>query len=383
MPKSERILVRGRLYGDPYVYDLVLEEGRLARVGRKRLGTPDIGSEEAVLSPLLFDMQVNGFRGVDLQSPDLRAEDVAEITADLRTYGVSRWVPTLVTAPADVMEHNCRVIAASMKDDRVRRAVPGIHLEGPHISPEDGPRGAHPKAYVCPPDLRAFDRLWKAAEGRILYTTLSPEWEGSLGYIRALVRRGVVVSLGHHSASAERIAQAIQAGARMCTHLGNGAASMMHRHSNPLWPQMADDRLAASLIADGHHLPAPMLKSMFRSKGPERCVLVSDCVHLAGLRPGRYALFDAEVELKGSGKVCLLGTDLLAGSGTPLIYGVFNAAKFGGITLRQAIACATEIPAHLLGLPAPRRHFQVGRRVAFQIVHRDRKGGVKTQVLES
>lgn len=380
--KTESLLVRGRLYGEDPPKDVIVCGGRVVRIVRAGRGPADWGNEEAILSPLFVDIQVNGFGGIDLLSPVLSVDDVAGISEGLRANGVAQWIPTLITAPFDALERSCQIIAEAMRDPCVRSAAPGIHLEGPHISPEDGPRGAHPKRYVRPPDLREFDRLQKAAGGRILYVTLSPEWPESPAFIRGLVRRGVLASLGHHNATAAQIARASDAGARMCTHLGNGAAPLMHRHTSPLWPQMADDRLAASFIADGHHLPPPLLKTMLRAKGPSRSILVSDCVYLAGLAPGRYALFDAEAELKSGGKVCLVGTELLAGSATPLVQGVLNAARMTDLTLREAIACATSIPARVLGLPARPTPFHVGRRAAFQVITCARNGNAATRLVE-
>jgi N-acetylglucosamine-6-phosphate deacetylase len=255
------------------------------------------------------------------------------------------------------MEHGCHVIAEARKDQCLARVIPGIHIEGPYISPLDGPRGAHAKEHVRNPDLREFNRLQKAARGNILYLTLAPELDGAPEFIRAIVARGVMVALGHHNANAEQIANAVRAGARLSTHLGNGLGSTIHRHLNPLWPQLAADRLTAALIADLEHLPLAVLKSFVRAKGPQRVILTSDCVHIAGLEPGKYSLGGLPVEMLPSGRICLSGTDLLAGSSLMLLQGVVNAAHVTDLSLEQAFASASTIPARLLGLkyrfPAP------------------------------
>ncbi|MDQ1258084.1 MAG: Amidohydrolase family protein, partial [Candidatus Hydrogenedentes bacterium] len=338
-----------------------------------------IGSETSVLSPTLFDIQVNGAKGINLQTADVRPEDVRAVTDVLAAWGVSHWIPTLVTGSLDTMERACRVVVEAMRDPVVARAVPGLHCEGPCISPVDGPRGAHPRQYVRDPKLSEFDRLLDAANGHIVYTTLAPELPGAIPYIKGLVRRGVVVSLGHHQATAEQIARAVDAGAAMCTHLGNGLASTIHRHVNPLWPQLADDRLAASLIPDLHHLPPAMLKSLARAKGPDRAIFTSDAVHMTLLKPGAYELAGAKVELKPSGRICLSGTDLLAGSSLMLLQGVVNAVREADLTWKQTVACASTIPARVLGLPYRFNPPKVGKKADLVVFDVNKHGKAAVQ----
>lgn len=368
MTKKQRLLLRGLLPGATRPMDVLIEGPRIARITPAGRGPADFGDPEAIIGPSLFDIQVNGAAGVPLQGPLMRPENVARIHERLAGYGVSHWVPTVITASLEEMEHACRAIAEALRDRALARRIPGIHLEGPWISPDDGPRGAHPAAHTRLPKIAAFDRLTKAAEGKILYVTLAPELPGAARFIRALRARGVRVSLGHHNASMEQIAQAVDAGASLCTHLGNGAAAMIHRHRNPIWPQLADDRLAAAFIADLHHLPAPVLRAMIRAKGVERSILTSDCTPLAGMPPGGYDLFGARVELLPNGKIRLVGTDLLAGSGTMLPQGVVNAWKSGGLGLEQAFACATVIPARTLGVRLPHGMPKPGGRANLLVI---------------
>jgi N-acetylglucosamine-6-phosphate deacetylase len=216
--------------------------------------------------------------------------------------------------------------------------------------------------------MKDFNRLYSAAQGRILYTTVAPDQPRIVPYIKGLREKGVVVSLGHHNANAVQIAAAAEAGAELCTHLGNGAASMLPRHHNPIWPQLADDRLLASFIADGHHLPEAVLKTLTRVKGARRSILTSDCVPLMGMRPGHYDLFGTEVELRRDGRVCLSGTDLLAGSATPLLQDVLHAACVTDFTLEEAFHCAGEVPARLFGLKLQPWQPKEGRRAHFLVV---------------
>ncbi|MEA3364951.1 MAG: amidohydrolase family protein [Candidatus Hydrogenedentes bacterium] len=319
-------------------------------------GRPDYGSRSSIIGPTLFDIQVNGGNGINLQGSKTKPEDVLALTRFLATWGVSKWIPTITTNSFKKMEHGCRVIAKALEDAEVARAVPGIHLEGPFLSPLDGPRGAHAKRYVRNPRLHDFDKLNKASGGHVLYTTVAPELPRAIPFIKGLVKRGVVVALGHHNATAEEIAEAVDAGARLCTHLGNGLATELDRHHNPLWPQLANDRLAAAMIADLHHLPPPVLKSMVRMKGPENVILTSDAVRLAGLKPGTYphpsGVKGKMVELLPSGRINLCGTNLLSGSALMLLQGVLNATRETDMTLEQAFRSASEIPAEVLGVKA-------------------------------
>ncbi len=340
--------ITARLPDTPMGLQFQVKNGRVT--GLTRIDAP---VRAPLLLPPLFDIQVNGGVGVDLQSPLKDPAELATLSTWLNAQGVARWIPTLITNDPKVMEHNCRVIAQARRDRRLARTMPGIHLEGPHLNPEDGPRGAHPVDFCLPPDTLLFDRLYRAAEGGLAYVTLAPELPGALDYIAHARQAGVRVSLGHHDADAETIAAAVDAGASLCTHLGNAAAPKMHRHRNVLWPQLADDRLCASFIADGHHLSPAVLKTFTRVKGQRNAILVSDLVPIAGLEPGRYDLIGTPVELHATGRVDLAGTGLLAGSGIPLIDGVFFTAQHTDFTLREAAYAASRTPARWLGLRAP------------------------------
>ena len=347
---SNDFRIRGVVLGESSPSDVLIRNGKVHAIGPAGRGKCHAGSVTSTIAPTLFDIQVNGYGGIDLQGRDVLPEDVAEVDAKLQRIGVSHWIPTFITSSFENTEHGCATVAAALKDASLSRRIPGVHIEGPYISPRDGPRGAHDKRHVRKPNLREFDKWYKAADGRVTYITLAPEIDGAVPFIKEMARRGVVVSLGHHNATADEIARAVDAGARMCTHLGNGLASTINRHHNPLWPQMAEDRLHASVIADLEHLPTTLLKTIARAKGPDRLMITSDAVHIAGLKPGHYDLAGMPVELLKTGRIQLSGTDLLAGSSTTLLQGVLNVARYTDLTLAQAFACASRIPATLFGV---------------------------------
>lgn len=360
--------LRGIILGDTAPSDITIRDGRIIAIEPAGKGRVDAGSKRHVIGPPLFDIQVNGCAGINLQSPEVVPEDLRRITDVLAQWGVAQWVPTLITLPQDQLERALAVFAQALEDPVVRRAVPGFHVEGPYIAPNDGPRGAHTLAYVRKPSLREFDRWQKAAKDKILYVTVAPEIAGAVKFIEGVVQRGVTVSLGHHAANADQIARATDAGATLCTHLGNGCAAHIHRHHNHLWPQLADDRLACSLIADLEHLPEPVLKVFTRALGPDRVVLTSDAVHLAGLPPGRYTLAAMDVDLLPTGRIQLTGTDLLAGSSLMLIQGVLNTARHTDLTLEQAWRAATINPARVLGVRGIGTRPKVGKKAELVLV---------------
>ena len=301
------------------------------------------------LAPAPIDIQVNGFAGFDLNAETVTPDDVCAMVRALWRVGTGFLCPTVVTGSFNRICNSMRAIAeACKKDPLVAYAILGIHLEGPYISAEDGPRGAHPLAHVRDPDWDEFQRWQDIAEGKIAIVTLAPEKKGAIRFIEKLVADGIVVALGHTNASADDIQAAINAGAKLSTHLGNGAHALIQRHPNYIWEQLGADALWASLIVDGHHLPPSVAKSMMRAKTLDRCILVSDAVALAGMEPGIYEFAERSVELTADRCVRLVGTEYLAGSAIELARGIENSVRFAGISLEESISLATEQPMHLL-----------------------------------
>jgi N-acetylglucosamine-6-phosphate deacetylase len=308
------------------------------------------------LSAGLIDLQVNGYGGIDLNEDDCDAAAIGRLVCMLADSGTTTFLPTIITSDFASMASRLRAIVHAREENReLARAIPCIHMEGPCLSPDEGYRGAHPVADIRPPSLEEFDALQAAAAGLIGLVTVSPHWPGSADYIRALRARGVVVSLGHTHASPEQIHNAVAAGAQLSTHLGNGIAAMLPRHPNPLWTQLAEDRLSAAFIADGTHLPADTLRVMLRAKGVEKSLLVSDSVALAGSPAGDYSSHvGGAVTVDPDGNIRMHASGLLAGSGITLQNAVARAPTLSGCTLGEAVRMATCNPADLLGLRSGR-----------------------------
>jgi len=350
------VRLRGRHFETGEPVEVTLDGARIAAVGPapdETAQAPDVlGDDGYWLAPALFDSQVNGFGGRDLNAEDTSTADVRAVMELLREAGVARFCPTVTTSSFERMAHSLRTIRQACEEDpEVAHASVTLHIEGPYISSEDGPRGAHPREHTRPPDLDEFRRFQDAAGGRIGYITLAPELEGAPAFIELLAGEGVVVSLGHHAGTPDDIRQAVDAGARHCTHLGNGAHATLPRHPNYIWEQLAEDRLYAGIIADGHHLPPAVVKSFIRAKGLDRSILVSDAIAAAGLPPGRYTGNKGQtLEISPEGRIGVADTPYLAGSGLRLHEGVANAVRFSGISLPDAIHLATRNPAHLFGV---------------------------------
>lgn len=295
--------------------------------------------------PGLVDLQVNGFHGVDFNDSGLTADRVEEVLERIRATGVTRCLPTLITSAFEDFSVRARVISRVSSP-----AIAGIHMEGPYLSPDDGPRGAHPRAHIRPASIDDFKRRQDAANGRIVLVTLAPEVDGAFALIEYLAASGVRVAIGHTAAAPEQIARAIAAGATLATHLGNGCAQMLPRHPNPIWELLAADTVFASFIADGHHLPPTTVKAMIRAKGVPRAILVTDAVAAAGLAPGRHTIGGVTSELSADGRVSLPGTAYLAGSVLTLDRAIANTVRYTGLPIDDVIAMASTNPARCIGI---------------------------------
>lgn len=316
----------------------------------------------AYLSTGWIDVQVNGFAGVDYNNPAASHEEIARSIRVLHSAGVTRFFPTVITGSPEDMAGALANLAAAKENLPEGGTMEAFHVEGPHISPDEGPRGAHPKRWVRPPDVDEFHRWQDAARGSVRLVTVSPEWPGTPAYIEALVREGVVVSIGHTKATAAQIGDAVQAGATMSTHLGNGAHAVLERHPNYIWEQLANDRLAAGFIVDGIHLAASFLKVALRAKGIERSVLVTDAAGPAGCAPGRYRLGEQDVDLTADNRVVLAGQTRLAGSALRLDRGIENLMRIAGLTLAEALTMATRNPARVARIATRQRGLAPGDR---------------------
>lgn len=336
----------GLFYLDNKPVRINIDDGKITNIERLSSETE---LPEMYIAPGLIDIQINGYMGVDFTGEDLDIEGVHKVTKALWKEGVTSYLPTVITYEHDRFLNNFAVLAAAIEDEEIRWSIPGFHLEGPYLSPVQGFRGAHLEKYIRPPDWEEFLQYQKAAGNNIKMITVAPEMDGAIPFIRKLSEMGVCVSLGHHNGSAEDIREAVDAGASLSTHLGNGCANMINRHHNPIWPQLAEDRLSITIIADGYHLTEEEIKTFYKVKGVENTILVSDALDLAGLEPGEYVRGERTVLLTPN-VIKFPAEDVLAGAASPIRICVGNMMQVTGCSLKETIQMASTNPAKILNL---------------------------------
>lgn len=361
----------GRIAGTSTV--LRVDYGTAIQAADELIRPPEV---DGFLCAGFIDVQVNGFAGVDYNDPSVSADDIAKSIRTMFSTGVTRLLPTVITGSQERMTGALRNLQKAKEEFQQAHmpegeAIVGFHVEGPHISSETGPRGAHPIEHIRPPDIDEFERWQEAAGGNIRIVTISPEWDQTPEYIRALVRHGVIASVGHTKATAAQIKSAIDAGATMSTHLGNAAHPTLPKTQNYIWDQLAEDRLTASFIVDGIHIPGPFFRATVRAKGAERSVLVTDAVMPAMCQPGPYKLGQVDVELRNDGSVVLRGETRLAGSSLRMDRAIGNAVRLAGISLQEALAMATVNPARVARIAGRRRGLVPGEKADFVRFHWD------------
>ncbi|MPM33926.1 N-acetylgalactosamine-6-phosphate deacetylase [bioreactor metagenome] len=264
--------------------------------------------------PGFVDLQVNGFLGVDYSADDLTLDKVRMTALEINRRGTAGFLATVITSSDATYEKNLGLIARAMTDPEIGRIILGIHAEGPFLSDKPGAVGAHNPRYVKKPSVEFFKKMLDWSHNTIKVLTIAAENEGAEELTRYAVSRGVVVSLGHHLADYAAIQRCAAAGASWLTHLGNGVPNEVNRHFNPIWAGLAEDKVAAGLITDGHHLPPHVVKTMIRAKGVDHVIFVSDASPIAGMPPGRYetlgnlAILEPNGYLHNPEKKCLVGS---------------------------------------------------------------------------
>jgi len=344
-------VIEGLHYKTGQPVQIVVKDGKIKEI--RPIKTLSSTSEKVFLAPGFFDNQVNGFAGVSFAfgESDLTTDGIKKATSELWKQGVTTYLPTLTTNSQEVLVKNFELLAKSMDDEDLLGSIPGFHLEGPFINPEDGFRGAHPKQFVRLPNWDEFTEMYEAADEKILQVTLAPEMEGAMDFIKKCKEKGIVVALGHHNGNTQQINEAVENGAQISTHLGNGCANMINRHRNPLWPQLANDGLTASIICDGFHLLPEEISVFYKVKGPDKTIIVSDVTSYAALEPGEYKTQTGEtIELTKDGMLRYPAQNVLYGSASAITKGVGHIMEVTGCSLADAIQMSSTNPAKLNGL---------------------------------
>jgi N-acetylglucosamine-6-phosphate deacetylase len=318
----------------------------------------DVG--EHVLAPGFIDLQLNGGFGFDFT---LEPSATAQVAARLPELGVTAFLPTRITASRE----STRDALKNEITETVGATPLGWHIEGPFIA--ETRRGAHPSAWIRPPSAELVREYVES--GRVKLVTLAPELPGALAAIETLVAAGIVVSLGHSEATFAEARAGIDAGARYATHLFNAMSPLGHREPGLVGAVLADQRVIAGFIADTEHVHPGLFGVVARALGPGRLNLVSDGMAALGMPSGRYPLGEQTVSvdaLRGRASLWDAGrggaTDTLAGSVLTLSKAVTNWARFGEVSLGEALSAVTRVPADLLG-DAKRGRIRPGARADF------------------
>lgn len=355
-------MVEGIHYATGKPVQIKIENGIITEI--KSIQKLKDENSKTYIAPGFFDNQVNGFAGVSFAfgESDLTKEGIEKATTELWKKGVTTYLPTLTTNSQEVLVRNFKILENSLDDEKLRGSIPGFHLEGPYINPEDGYRGAHPKQFVRLPNWNEFMEMYNASNGKILQVTIAPELAGAQDFIKKCSEKGIVVAVGHHNASKEQLDLAVKNGAKTSTHLGNGCANMINRHVNPLWPQLANDDLMISIICDGFHLLPEEIKVFYKTKGVDKTIITSDVTSYAALKPGQYKTETGEtIELTKEGKLYYPAQNVLYGSASPITKGVGHVMEVTGCSLADAVQMASTNPAKLYGL-SDRGTLEIGKR---------------------
>ena len=301
---------------------------------------------------LFFDLQVNGYGGVDFNQSDLKLEDIHNACSKLRDDGVQGILATIITNDIEEMQ-TCltNIVNYRDQDPLVKEIIYGLHIEGPFISREDGYGGAHPKEFISDANIDDMKSLLDSACGLTKIVTLAPEVDLGNKLTRMLNDEGIVVSAGHCNPSIDELKSSIDSGLSMFTHLGNGCPQVMHRQENIIQRTLSlKDQLWLCFIADGWHIPFYVLKNYLDLVGYEKSIVVTDAMAAASAGPGQYQLGHITLEVGRDGIVREPGKDNFAGSSVTMNQSFENLTKKIGFKEETATKLALLNPLKAIGL---------------------------------
>lgn len=293
-------------------------------------------------SPGLIDLQINGFAGVDFNDPAITAADLDRALEAMLKTGVTHCLPTIITAHPHELVERFQALDKAVAESRLGPLMcPGYHLEGPFLNPAPGYHGCHPPQAMTAARPELIAEVERGLKRPILMMTLAPERDGAIRLTKSLAEAGKIVAIGHSAADFDQVAAAADVGLSLSTHLGNGLPQSLHKLANPIFAQLAEDRLMAGFIADGIHVHPRALAALIRAKGFERSILVTDAVVAAAAPAGRYHFAGMAVDRMPDGSV-RQEAGLLAGSALCLDEAVRNVVSWGIATPAQAFAMASD-----------------------------------------
>lgn len=300
----------------------------------------------------LFDLQVNGFAGVDFNSDFLTAEELQQACQALAKDGVSGILATIITDELEVMQKRIRrLVEARNASEEAKSMVHGIHVEGPFLNVEPGYIGTHPPAAACHASPEHAKPLLEAGEGLVRLLTLAPEQDPQAKTTRWLVDQGVVVSAGHCNPTLYELKFAIDQGLSVFTHLGNGCPLQIQRHDNIIQRVLSvSDRLWVCFIADGVHVPYLALRNYLKIVGHERAIVVSDAISAAGLGQGEFSVAGQKVIVDESLATWSADRSHLMGAAVSISQANDNLQNHLGFSEQEALLLTSRNPQRAIGL---------------------------------
>jgi N-acetylglucosamine-6-phosphate deacetylase len=353
---ADRLISPERSIANPVV---VVEDGVITRMESRASAELPTGKHldfpGCTLVPAYFDVHIHGSAGHDVMEGTPQA--FSTIGKFLAGHGVGAYLATTVTMPMDATLKSLAAMAGLIGRDIDGARPLGIHIEGPFLSPHK--KGAHPARLLLTPSVELFDRMWQAAEGKIRLMTIAPELPNAEEVIAHATALGVRVSMGHSDADTAAARAGIRAGAVTATHTFNAMRQFDHRDPGLLGVVLTNDDLFAELICDGLHVHPNAVRIYWKSKGPERAMLITDAMTAAGMPDGNYKLGELDVRVV-DGK-CILDENTLAGSTLTLDRAVRNFAEFTGATIDDLSKLASRNPARMTGFEAEAGSLAIGR----------------------
>jgi len=338
---------------------MVIEDGVIAsmdsRANAEQPSANQLDFPGCTLAPAYFDIHIHGSAGCDVMEGTPRA--FSTVGKFLASHGVGAYLPTTVTAPVDVTLRSLERMSAQIGRDTEGARALGIHIEGPFLSPHK--KGAHPENLLQTPSVELFDRMWYAAQGKIRLMTIASELPNAEEVISHATNLGVRVSLGHSNADIDAARAGIRAGAVTATHTFNAMRQFDHRDPGLIGEVLSNDDLFAELICDGLHVHPDAVRIYWKSKGPQRAMLITDAMSAAGMPDGNYKL--GELDVRVINGRCVIGEDTLAGSTLTLDRGVRNFTEFTGASIDDVSKLVSSNPARMTGFDSEIGTLAVGR----------------------
>lgn len=328
---------------------ILIEDEKIAWVGNQeelplRENAEIMDLKDNIIIPGFIDIHFHGYGGHTVcESP----EALATIARHLTKCGTTSFLPTIrgISGFDSLVTKLKQVGNTKVIEDGAN--VLGIHMEGPFLSPEEPAIGSQSLESLRLPSVSELVQMQEAANGAIRYMTIAPELNGAIEVIKEMVRQGIVPSAGHSNASYEEVGLAVEFGLRSATHFYNGMPSMHHRSPGLVGAALTMPELNVELIGDGMHVGKVAMEILFRCKGPENVVLVSDNTEVTGLPDGIHRNENGAIRII-QGRRCVTENGRLSGSVMPMNEIVRNVMRTTSCSFSEVIKMATLNPALLI-----------------------------------